>query len=293
MKNIFLLITCGVLIHSISCTKMDQSFQEEQAESQPSKAQVVSDLLQQISRRSKGDSIRWNALNELARMGPDAAEAVPMLIKIAEDPNETSRSHVIETLGYIGVPTSDIVSALARILKSADNKYIIRESARALGRIGSSANTAVSTLITVGNSDSMLVFYERDTIAEALGHIGPKAKESIPLLVSYMKDRSYGEVRIAAAIAVLRIDPNGQIADDAMSILIDDLERNLPFDQRPWLAEQLGTLGPVARAALPALERVANLDRKDIRSAASAAIIKIREQLQEEQKVPNKPIEGN
>ncbi len=262
-------------------------------ENEPSKTQTVSDLLQKVSQRSKGDGFRVDALEELARMGPDASEAVPALILIAEDPNESSRTHVIDTLGYIGVPTSDIVAALIRILKSSEDRYILSSTTRALGQIGPSASDAVPILIAIGNGDTWFAHSQPDAIAKALGHIGPNAKESIPFLSDILKGKNNRYVQLHAAIAILRIDPSSPIAEEAMSVLIRDLNGDFILVDLYIVAEQIGTLGAVAKPALPALERAANHEREDLRNAAAAAIIKIKKELEEEQEISNVPIVGD
>jgi hypothetical protein len=84
--------------------------------------------------KSSVHSERVYALQKLHDMGPDAAEAVPILIRVLQDPNA-------ELLQEIGPAAADAVPTLAESLKDATLRW---RAAVALQRIGSAAVPALA-----------------------------------------------------------------------------------------------------------------------------------------------------
>src|SRR5439155_8038 len=109
----------------------------------------------------------------------------------------------------------------------------------------------------------------RGRAAEALGRIGPAAKEAVPALARAMKDKDEVSVRAAAAEAL------GRVGAAAVPELIEAL-KGKDAGQRALAAGALGRIGPGAKEAVPALEKV--LDDKTIAEPARKAIAKIRKE---------------
>jgi len=88
----------------------------------------------------------------------------------------------------------------------------------------------------------------RQLAAEALGKIGPEAKEAIPALIEALKDKNE-QVRQYAAGALYSIGPE---AKEAIPALIEALKDKVV---RQYAADALGSIGPEAKEATgPLLE---------------------------------------
>ena len=102
--------------------------------------------------RTTDDSVRASAAFTLADMGKAAQEALPMLMRAAQDPSESVRRHATEGLGLIGqfvsedMDLSETVQVLATQL--SDDYLPVRDNAaRALAKLGTLAEPAIPTLI--------------------------------------------------------------------------------------------------------------------------------------------------
>ncbi len=131
--------------------------------------------------------VRWKALEALAKLGPQAAPAVPVLITRLED--ESDRYRAISVLGAIGPAAAPAVPALLKRLAytlSVQDKLYRDESTEAIG------------------------------IIETLSNIGPTAKEAVPLLRQALKDK-VSTIRYFATHALGEMGP-------AATVVIPDLE---------------------------------------------------------------------
>ncbi len=98
------------------------------------------------------DSVRISAAFTLADMGKAAQEALPALMRAAQDPNESVRRHATEGLGLIGQLVSDEmdVSETVQVLATglSDAYFPVRDNAaRALAKLGVLAEPAMPALI--------------------------------------------------------------------------------------------------------------------------------------------------
>lgn len=88
---------------------------------------------------------------------------------------------------------------------------------------------------------------ERETVAEALGRIGPAA---VPALVSALQ-RPEAEARLQAIEVLGRMGPDAKDAVAELTRMLDDPDLRI----RKAAARTLGLIGPEAAAAVPALMR--------------------------------------
>lgn len=139
--------------------------------------------------------VRWKALEALAKLGPQAAPAVPTLITRLED--ESDRYRAISVLGAIGpVAAPPAVPALLKRLAytlSVENKLYRDESTEAIG------------------------------IIETLANIGPAAKNAVPLLRQALKDK-VSVIRYFAAHALGEMGPEARVATPDLETLLNDHE---------------------------------------------------------------------
>ncbi len=202
----------------------------------PSAAPAVPLLVETLD----GDPIvRSAACRALRSIGAGAVLAVPRLTKILEDEDGFVRIAAAEALGSIGPPAGVAVPALIRALD--DEEFFVRETAaKALGYLGPAAEPAVPALIDVlGDHRSFI----RETAAQSLGYVGPRAKQAVLPLARALRDQHLGPV---AARALSRI---GVAAVPALIEALDDENARV----RKNAALALGQIGPLASASIPKL----------------------------------------
>ncbi len=123
-------------------------------EKKPENAQKVKEALQDL--QSSDVELRREAAVSLTRLGPDAKEAVPFLVKTLKDSDSRVRQNSIDALGEIGVPSDAAVAALMFLLK--DEEYLIRlKAAETLGKFGKASGKAASSLVERLNDPKAVV----------------------------------------------------------------------------------------------------------------------------------------
>jgi HEAT repeat protein len=150
----------------------------------------------------------WGATAALRQIGPEAADAVPTLLKLGQDADK--RSRVVFTLVGIAPTQPDAVAFLVDVVRSGE-AFDRRDAIQALGKIGPAAAAAVPVLrerLRAHWDNSAKVAYSGENYLEtieAVGNIGPAAKDAIPELQQALK-HPYEYMRAAAASALEKIE---------------------------------------------------------------------------------------
>jgi HEAT repeat protein/lysophospholipase L1-like esterase len=273
---------------------------------------------------SADPDLRASAARALGNLGGGAGAAVPALAKALEDPVPDVRSAAAWALGGVGEAGAEAVPALVSLLGS-ETASARAGAAWALGRMGPKAKApfVINALIERFDDPDDAVRFRagdavlglnpgpialkpllaslertsalgRDAAAEALGGLGPAAREAVPALALALQDPRE-EVRWRAAWALGRI---GGAARPAVPALIQAMEdaairwhvcdalaglgpeaaaavprltaalRDESGNVRWRAAQALGAIGPAAVAAAPALVRVVSDTQENVRVAA-------------------------
>jgi HEAT repeat protein len=181
--------------------------------------------LHRLLKISKGTDLYRRLLEQIDRMGPQAATALPAALS---DRDQGIRRMTMIALGQLGMRAKSAVSALAEALKDEDER--VRSSAAdALGRIGGESVLALEKLLK--DKDERV----RSYAAQALGQVGTAAQPAVPALIEALKD-NYEWVRSPA------IDALGQIGEEAIPALVEALKDK---DERVCssVAQALGRVG--------------------------------------------------
>lgn len=207
---------------------------------------VVPFLVAALTHRS--DRVRYRAVHILGLIGASAADALPYLVWLLEHDDSIVRSYAAEAISEIGIPaTSELrqqmISAYLPLL-SDEESHVRSNALEALTELEVRDARLVSVLRTRAIDEEFLV---RERAIRLLGHLGPMAKEVVPVLVAIL-ERFARTARPGYEEA-----PNAEASAFA-------LER----------------IGAAAKDALPALRRaLAASGLSSVRAALTRAIKKI------------------
>jgi HEAT repeat protein len=181
---------------------------------------------------------RARAAAILGRIGPAAKAAVPALCACLSDDSSETRNEVLFALGAIGPDAKAAVPAIAGALEDSDMN--VRYAAcYALGQIGPGATSAKADLMeNLGSADQFLAM----SAAWALTKIDPKCSmcvpKAVPVLIKAL-DEPHAITRVHAVQALGALGP---LAKDAVPALKKALEDEIE-DIRAVAAEALEAIG--------------------------------------------------
>ena len=240
-------------------------------------AEAVPVLIRLLDERGEtaDESTELWALKALARFGPVAESAAPMLVEILNDESEDEfpRIAAIETLGRIGPQRAEVLPALIGVIRLVLQSEVEEHSPelqRAVAAVemlelfGGNAASAVPVLIQAARSKSMLL---RRSAAHTLGMIGPAADPAIPTLVDLLLFDESEEVRDLAARALGRI---GSASEPPLVQLLSDQDIGV----RVRAAQAFGEMTAVEPASQEALQSAAEGDDASVAVAALTALWK-------------------
>jgi HEAT repeat protein len=150
---------------------------------------------------------------ELGKLGPDAADTLPLLADLlATDSNLDVRWSAAWALGKMGVAGAGAVPALARTIVHDGDPDVRAEAASALGRIGRERGDRAEVVVGVlraalADRDSLV----REEAAWALGRLGKEAAPALRELAGRATDR-HPLVRgraVEAMAAIRRVETGG------------------------------------------------------------------------------------
>jgi len=219
-------------------------------------------ILQSRNRRSYED-LTAHVLELLARIGPEAKEAIPGLRELFLKGPATIRFPAEQALRSIDPPTLDGLNAEAN-----------RIARQRIERIVASLGTQSIWTPTPERSNFFRAL-------PAIAALGPEAKAATARLVELLTtppipsapEENLYRVRIPAQAARTL----GQIGDGSefvVSALTNRLEIENPIVAQAC-CEALGKLGPPPRAAVPALREMLKAEGSSLRLAAAMALIQI------------------
>jgi HEAT repeat protein len=239
-------------------------------------------------------TVKWAVLDALGQIGPDAESALPILIEALKD--TATRAAAIEALGQLGPKARSAGPSLEPMLQATEPA--LRWSAAAsLVRIGGpeatagvrfllkpgiipgrskfdatqiltapSARNALPALIEAVREPSL-----RDTATEVAGNIAlHMKKELIPDGVRKLQSDKEPCVRSLAAWFLYAYG-QGLDPKDTLPVLLEGLKAPDAWARRQ-AAHYLGTLGPNARDAVPALTALQRDEDETVREAATKAL---------------------
>ncbi len=210
------------------------------------------------------ESVRLNGAVALGRIR--SPEARPGLFAALADPRQGVRWRAAEALNAIGLDPGHDLPALVTALGNRD-LYVRAFAAWSLGQMGSGAGAVAEPLATLALEADPGV---RAVAVTALGHIGVAEGKAVAALGRGLRDSAWEE-RWRAARALGLIGPSAAPAvPDLIAGLADPSDR-----VRREAARALGRIGPGAEAALPALQAARRDPNDAVREAAAGAATRV------------------
>jgi HEAT repeat protein len=223
---------------------------------------------------------------------------VPSLVRSLQDPDRAARAKAILQLGLIGAPGDGAVEALLPMLRDKDVELRLAAFC-ALAQIGWDAKGVPALAEALKDADPIL----RRAAVRELGKLGPPAKAALSDLAGRLA-KVEGADRVEVAEALLRIDPADQAGGAFLGGLLEDpkatkdtrlraadslelcgatavpllirVMKDADRDLRINLAQRLGRMGPVAKAAIPVLTQIVADDASGtVRMRAAEALPKL------------------
>ncbi|MDB5324802.1 MAG: repeat-containing protein [Phycisphaerales bacterium] len=211
---------------------------------------------------SAEQSLRTAALKALSGLGPDSVRGLIALLERGDPGSIYSASEQLRALGPDAAPA---VPALIKTLQQDIPPRLAAMVSEALGAIGPAAADAVPAIIAHWQAATLM---DRPTLAKALGDIGPAA--ATPEVIKALTGPGhYGRPEGDYNRALVKMGPAAIAAAPTLiaqvQSRIDARAKEKPMPGGGFLnnfddAEQqaivaLGRMGPKAKAALPVLER--------------------------------------
>jgi hypothetical protein len=146
----------------------------------------------------------WRAATALGAMGSDAADAVPELIQLYENPiSGPSQRYTLIALGKIGPAAKMAIPSLLHTVSTSTEEEVRGSAVFALAGIHAEPERVVPVLISCLADTSIDV---QQAAAEGLGNFGENAKPAVPALVVLLQNPNPSVIGLAR-VALLRIDP--------------------------------------------------------------------------------------
>lgn len=223
---------------SVKLVALQEAFSKADSLAVRRAMQVLGDLIQPaipllIEQLGNADTAAVAAL-ALGQAGPEAAAAVPGLVKLLSGADMAQKSALV-ALAEIGPKSASAVPAIVTVLQSEEEDNQSRMlAAWALGRIGLAAADAATPLKSVVAGDN-------------------------------------SDLRVMGAWALVHIRPEGEDLTAYVPLLIEGASDQRPLVRRQ-MALGLGQVGATSPKALAALEALAADPIPEVSSAAVAAL---------------------
>jgi HEAT repeat protein len=171
------------------------------------------------------EPVRRAAMYALEKIGPQATEAIPDLVLIAEGKAQVTdpawRAQAVRVLGQMGPAARDAVPALIACLKNADS-HLAQAACQALAQLDKEALPAVPSLVEIVKDRQSPL---RARAAFALGKIGPEARVAVPALTETLAEKEDAELRTRTKDALASM---GSAAAPAVPALVMAFGREAP-----------------------------------------------------------------
>ena len=173
------------------------------------------ELCKTIADKQADEQEKLEAARSLQKMGKDAKDAVPALIKIIEEEETELAAEAATALGFIGSDAQDSIPSLIKILQRPDKDKNIDGFAFTTDvLIKSNTMIALSEMGKIAVSALIPLLYNEDIhirIALILARIGSAGHEATPYFLDLLVEENNKEKRFLWAITLAHIGIKNKI----------------------------------------------------------------------------------
>jgi HEAT repeat protein len=224
--------------------------------------------------KDKHEGTRAAAAAAVGKIGPDARDALPLLLEIAKDKkaDRLTREYAVRSLVRVSGPgdAATLLPTLIDALGDAGAHADVRKAAaEMLARLGKDASGAVLALGKALQDKDANV---RRAVAYALEKIGPEAKDALPALQTALKDPD----KFVRSQALHTIGTFGKDAASASKAVLDCLRDDQAAEVRLAAIAALADIcSPDDANVIAELKKMAQEGLPSVRDAAKAALKKL------------------
>ncbi len=200
----------------------------------------IDQLIKDTTARDR--SVVIKAINELGKLGPDAASAVDALARAVGSDDFEIRWQAARALGSIG-PAAKRAAVVLHDALTDEAPSVRAYAAFALGRLGKTAEPSVDQLIKNVFDKEMIV---RRASIRALRSIDPPIQKTMPLVLKILDQGDMSSIMPA----LHTLANEGKAAVPRLRAAMQSAKA------APWAAIVLAEIGPEAADAVPELTRM-------------------------------------
>jgi HEAT repeat protein len=255
-RDLVLSFISVLTLAAIGCSQAEAPSAPEGAARKPLVDELVAIL------EADGDAAEL-AAGSLAAMGPEAAPAIPALIKATQSTNPRTRVAAAIALFNVDSTNEETVQRVVAVVVRAltdDDADVQREALRLLSRSRRADDEQIRAIAkALVHADD----YVSAHAAEALVKLGPR---SVPILIEAAKDPR------SVLWAILALEDLGAESKSAQSTLLETAKDEDPLI-RQESALALARIQADADAAVPALIAMLDDEQAMVRAAAAHALV--------------------
>jgi len=258
----------------------------------------------------KDDGVREVAARALMQLLPHSRDALPQFVQALKDKHSPTRATAAEAIKVMGESAQSAVPELLDYLKNSKDKKADATArmnvALALGRVGQDGAKGTTVLVAVlGDGDEDVKV--REAAADSLGRLGVDAQGAAKALAETLAaTKNEQSLRLAAVKALAKVEGESKYVWPALKVGLADGDSTIriltvraagPYSKdepevlkafaklarsdenvevRLAAIQELGLLGPAAKAVESDLRYVVEHDEREVvRQEATAALKKI------------------
>lgn len=211
----------------------------------------------------KENSVRIASAEALGRIGPDAKEACPAFTALLKDKDPGIRTAGVFALGRIGTENAEQLDLLIKLFLADESVDVRREASRSVGLLEIDPKKALPFFLKSLETDPSPDVRQQSALA--LGKIGAEvgnSKDAVLKALNNDKDRGVRVYLVRSLSSAL-----GEKLIDLVPDLLKRLKEDPEGEVRLAIVQEIGNLGPSAKAAAPAL----NIAQQDVQIAVREA----------------------
>jgi len=178
-----------------------------------------------------------------------------------QDPDGRVRLAVCHMLGMIGRGAKDVAPQLVEVMKESKDEKMRQTAAGSLWRVvGPDSKNIVPGLLQIYKNEKDESRGIKSNLLISMAIIGDKEEILIPLLVRVLQDPKNLKLRATGAAGLGYFGPKSKEAVPALIAALDVSafkDAGEAFLTQSSVLEALGKIGPAAKAAIPAVRKIA------------------------------------